>query len=433
MKEVQALVIGAGPSGLALAYQLGGDTLVLEKEASVGGLCRSITHQGAVFDIGGHSFHTPHPDVNELVNVLIAGQMEWQRRQAAVYTHGTLIPYPFQKNYDRIPDPAVVAACETGLKQVSGNAGQAQDFEEYIIRKFGPGIAEHFMLPYNRKLWARDLKNISCEWTSERVAGPKGQEEQFKTTQNQRKPLQADAAVGYPNSGGYEEIYKSFVPHIPKLELNSPLVFIDPGRREARTKDGSLYQYQFLVSTMPLPVLLRIIEDAPEAIIKLADDLKYLSLRVEFLLVNSTIETPVQRIYLADPSIPPHKISINNNSSDYLRALPQQAIMAEVSLSKYKPVDVGRVASDTVAFLCELGLLGSSQELLWNGHIDVKYAYPVYTHKRPELVRQIKDWLAKYHIYTIGRFGDWEYINSDKCIKKGLIIGRKLAQKYFAN
>ena len=59
MARVKGLVVGGGPSGLALAYGLGGDTLVLEKEATVGGLCRSIYHDGGVFDIGGHSFDTP--------------------------------------------------------------------------------------------------------------------------------------------------------------------------------------------------------------------------------------------------------------------------------------------------------------------------------------------------------------------------------------
>ena len=71
MKHIHTLIIGAGPSGLALAYGLQGDTLVLERESGVGGLCRSINHGGGVFDVGGHSFHTPHPEVYELVQKLL--------------------------------------------------------------------------------------------------------------------------------------------------------------------------------------------------------------------------------------------------------------------------------------------------------------------------------------------------------------------------
>ena len=427
-KEVQTLVVGGGPSGLAVAYSLQGNTLVLEKKTTVGGLCRSIYHEGGVFDIGGHSFHTPHKQVRELVHNLLDGGLYTQPRDARVYTHGTLIPYPFQKFFDRIPDPDVVRVCEEGLRNANGNVAEAENFEDYIICKFGQGIADNFMLPYNRKLWTRDLKQISCEWTSERVAVPKGESETFDTSGDKRKPLQPDSVVGYPQKGGYGEIYKSFIPHLPALELNSPVVHIDPHARIATTKSGRQYQWEILVSTIPLPVLVRIVHGTPAEIIALADQLEYMSLRVELLLVGRQLVTPIQRIYIADPEIPPHKIALNHNSSAHLRAQPRHAIMAEVSLSPEKPFNLNEIAPRTIAFLCELGILDSPEDIAWRGHVDVKYAYPIYTHQRPALVRGIKDWLAQYHIYTLGRFGDWEYINSDRCVMKGLTLGQELRQ-----
>ncbi len=429
-KSVQALVVGGGPSGLSVAYALQGDTLLLEKENSVGGLCRSIRVGQGVFDIGGHSFHTPFPEVYELVQELLDGGLTQQQRQAFVYTHNTLIPYPFQRYYDRIPDPAVVQACEQGLQQAAGNAGEAENFEEYILRKFGSGIAEHFMLPYNRKLWAREIDQISCEWTSERVAAPKGQSEKFDTQGGQRKPLQPDTRVGYPREGGYEEIYKAFVPHLPAVELNSTVVHIDPRHHIATTQDGRSYRYRFLVSTVPLPVLVRIVEGTPPEIVDLAGQLDFMSLRVLLLLAGRQLDTPIQRIYVADPDIPPHKIALNHNSSDYLRSQPVHAIMAEVSLSEQKAVDLETIAPRTIEFLCSVGVLDSPADIVWQGHIDAKYAYPVYTHKRPGIIRQLKTWLAAQDIYTVGRFGDWEYINSDKCVMKGLTLGRELRQRY---
>lgn len=430
MKAVGPLVIGAGPSGLAVAYSLQNNTLVLEKEATVGGLCRSIYHRGGVFDIGGHSFHTPHPEVYEIVQSLLEGGLDLQQRDARVFSHGVLIPYPFQKFFDHIPDPQVVQDCDEGLRNALGTGGDAENFEEYIIRKFGQGIADHFMLPYNRKLWARDIKKISCEWTSERVAAPKGEKERFDTSGGKRKPLQPDTQVGYPRRGGFEEIYRSFVPHLGRVELNTTIVHIDPLAKVATSADGRQYPWQFLVSTMPLPILVRLVEGTPDEIIAMADRLEYMSLRVELLLVGRQLDTPIQRIYVADPDIPPHKIALNHNSSDYLRAQPCHAIMAEVSLSPEKPVDVRSIAPKTIAFLQEIGILRSPSDVVWQGHVDVKYAYPVYTHDRPDLVRAIKAWMAQYDIYSLGRFGDWEYINSDKCVMKGLLLGRELRERY---
>jgi UDP-galactopyranose mutase len=162
----------------------------------------------------------------------------------------------------------------------------------------------------------------------------------------------------------------------------------------------------------------------------MADHLQYMSLRVELLLAGRELETPIQRIYCAEPEIPPHKIALNHNSSDSLRQRPRHAIMAEVSLSDEKPVRVEEIARRTIDLLCELGVLTSPQDIAWTGHLDVKYAYPVYTHDRLGLVQGIKEWMERHDIYTVGRFGDWEYINSDRCVHKGLQLGRELRLRY---
>lgn len=181
-----------------------------------------------------------------------------------------------------------------------------------------------------------------------------------------------------------------------------------------------------MVSSIPLPELVRCVRNVPEQLIELADQLEYMSLRVELLLANSPLLNAPQRIYVADPAIPPHKIAFNHHSSASLRARPRHAIMAEVSFSDQKPVNQDTIAEETARFLTEVGILKSPDEIVWSGHTIVKYAYPVYTHRRPGIVRQLKDYLKQLNIFTIGRFGDWEYINSDKCLKKGLDLAAEL-------
>lgn len=426
IRNVHTLIVGGGPAGLSVAYALQGDTLVLEREDRVGGLCRSIEVDGGVFDIGGHSFHTPHPDVHDLIDRLTPGGLFKQKRDARVYSHGTLIPYPFQRFYDRLPDPDIVRACEEGLSARTEGAEPPQNFEDFIIQQFGQGIADHFMLPYNRKLWARDISKISCEWTSERVAAPKGQTETFDTSGGERRPLQPDTRVGYPQEGGFEQLYKAFVSRVPAVECGCDVVSIDPVNRTASTADGREFAWERLVSSMPLPRLVRVVEGTPREIVAMADALEYMSLRVELILVGRRLDTEIQRIYCAEEHIPPHKIALNHNSSDSLRARPRHAIMAEVSISPEKSVDVNQIAARTIELLCDLNVLDSPSDVIWTGHVDVEFAYPVYTHERPGLVDGIKKWLEPSDIYTVGRFGDWEYINSDKCVNKGLQLGRRL-------
>ena len=428
MQRVQNLVIGAGPAGLAAAYALQGDTLVLEKDNDVGGLCRSIEHDGGIFDIGGHSFHTPYPDVADLLDRVTEGGLYRQKRDARVYALDTLIPYPFQQFYELLPDPDVVRECELGLREVeSCSSATPENFEEYIVQRFGPGIAKHFMLPYNRKLWARDIRSISCEWTSERVAAAKGATESFEERGGERTPLQPDTRVGYPATGGFQEIFHGLARHVPRLETSARVIAIDPARKGAVLADGREISWERLVTTVPLPELVRMVTDVPDFVVAAANALSYMSLRVELLLVGRRLDTEIQRIYSGQADIPPHKIALNHNSSDALRGREHHAIMAEVSVSPEKRVDVDEIAPRTIDLLCEVGVLKSPSDVIWTGHVDVEYAYPVYTHERPSLVTEIKDWLGGYQIYTVGRFGDWEYVNSDKCVHKGLSLGLKLA------
>ena len=357
---------------------------------------------------------------------MLPGGLFNQTRNAQVYTHGTLIPYPFQKFYDRIPDPDVVRECEAGLRAAAEAKQDATNFEDFIVQKFGRGVADHFMLPYNRKLWARDLSQVSCDWTGQRVAAAKGSEERFDTQGGVRRPLQAGTAVGYPHHGGFDEIYKAFVPHVPGLELRTTIAEIDPVAKTATTTKGKTYAWRSLVSTIPLPALLRMVTGLPDDLIRLGDRLEFLSIHVELLMTKRPLPTPIQRIYVSDPGILPHKIALNHNSSDSLRGRARHAIMAEVSHSQHKAVDLARVAPQTISLLCELGILEGPADIIWRGEVEATYGYPVYTMDRPRVVQQLKTELARHHIHTAGRFGEWEYINSDKCVHKGLALGQAL-------
>jgi protoporphyrinogen oxidase len=425
MRTVTNIIIGAGPSGLSLAYHLQGDTLILEKEDRIGGLCRSYRYENGFFDIGGHSFHSPFVEVNELVAKLMPGRLYRQKRDARIFFSGKLIPYPFQQFYEQTQDSVLVEECRRGLEH-RRNLSEATNLKEFIQYKFGDGIADHFMLPYNHKLWARDLKRISVEWTSERIASMKQENRDFAGQERLRKPLEASSEVAYPTGGGFEEIYKSFLPYIPALILNTEVVRIFPETKVIETGNGERYHYRRLISTMPLPVLLWLIAGAPPELVELSNRLEYFSLYVVFLLVGRRLPGTPQRVYIADPSVPPHKIVFNHNSSGYLQSLPQHAVMAEVSYSEYKPLEKEDILPRTINCLIEMGFLRNRNDVVWSHYTDVKIAYPVPTHDRRFIVNKIKSYLAELDIYTIGRFGEWDYINSDECIRRGMELASDL-------
>jgi len=424
MKNYKALVIGSGPTGIGTALGLENDCLVLEAGNEVGGFSMSIEINGAVFDYGGHSFHTPHPEVRDLVYSSL--DMFEQKRDARCLCFGDLIPYPFQKNYRQLSDPEIIKACEEGMKQTDDGQGSAH-FEDFINRRFGPGISEHFMLPYNRKLWGRDLKRLASDWTSQRVAAPEGEKESFDKKGGVRKPLQGNTSVGYPAKGGFGEIWKTLGKKIQNVELGKRVVRIDPKGKKVYTQDNEVYAYENLVSSMPINSLLELIDDCPTHLKELANQLDFLSLKLGLVVINHPVDTDIQRVYSAERHIPAHKTAINHNSSDYLRSLPKHGIMMEISEGPEKQLHRTDMKQWIAESLLEMQLIKSTSEIEQINIHDAKYAYPVPTHDRNEIVATIQNWLTPLKIFSVGRFGQWAYINSDEALHRGLLTGRTIA------
>ena len=423
------VIIGAGPSGIGAGLILQNDCKILEASTSVGGFSRSIEIKGAIFDYGGHSFHTPHPEVRDLVfNSL---DMYSQKRNAVCYSYGKVIPYPFQKNFRQLDDEKVIAECAAGLDNLPQDVDKSQfdNFEDFIIKRFGDGIAEHFMLPYNRKLWGRDLSRMAADWTASRVAAPEGVKEKFDLTGGKRKPLQADTEVAYPATGGFGEIYTAIGKRLKDVEFNKRIIKVDPKSKTVYASDGSSYKYENLVSSISIVDFLPMIEGVPKRILDLTKELDYLSMTLGLVVINHPVDTDIQRFYSADPTIASHKTAINHNSSDYLRGLKHHGIMMEISTGPEKQLYRNDMEQWIVDSLLDLGAIKSSNEVEEIQIHNVKYSYPVPTKNRNTLMDEIKEWLAENDIYTLGRFGEWAYINSDKAIFRGLELGKFLASK----
>jgi protoporphyrinogen oxidase len=415
MLHSPVLIIGAGPAGLSAGYELQREARILERSHEVGGLARSVELDDGLFDIGGHSFHTPHPRVLSLVKSLMDGNWSEQQRDAQVFYRGQLIPYPFQHSFEHINDPDVVQECRNALP-LPGSDRSFANYEEWIISKFGHGVARHFMFPYNRKLWARDLRSMSCEWVAERVAGAG-----TPGKKDRRQPLLAESVVGYPEEGGFGRIFEAMAASGAPVDFGVEVIEIDPARRTVRSKDGRSWHYDRLISTMVLPELLKLIVGCPSDLIEAAAQLQFVSLKVLLILIGDPLHNAPQRLYVADPDVLPHKLAFNHKSSASLRSRDTQALIAEVSFSSEKSIPADEeLCPQTIEWLSKQGVIPGGTPILATKVLTIRYGYPVYTHARAKILSRILPYLLSLGIHSIGRFGAWQYINSDECIRQGL-------------
>ncbi len=351
--------------------------------------------------------------------------MEEQPRQAWCHVRGNLIPYPFQKHFALLNDAAIVTECRTGL------AGAKRDrrccnFDDYIELRYGAGIARHFMRPYNEKLWGGELTRLAVDWTAERMAAPEGVREP-SPRDGVRMPLDAETRVCYPARGGFGEIFRALARRIPRLRLGQEIVRIDPRARSLQMANGQAVGWRKIVSTVPLPKLLALLPEVPAEVQEAVARLEVLPVHLVLIALESRLNTLMQRIYCCDPEFPGHKIVLNHNSSAYLRQR-RHGIQVEVS-GHGRPLETdGTLTESVLRGLITIGIIKGRGEVRATRVVGLPFGYPVPTHERLDSVERIRRWLSGLGIHTVGRFGEWAYINSDEALYRGICLGTSLAR-----
>lgn len=434
MIDVDTLIIGAGPSGLSAAYRLLAngttDFLILEGSDAVGGLCQSlVTNDGAVFDVGGHSFHTPHTRVKQIVDTLTEpyGGLEYSQRDARILFHGTEIPYPFQQYFDKLPDEELKEECRAGLESVKDTSPDRSNLLVYLYTKFGYGITDHFMRPYNEKLWSVNLERIVPSWAGERIASStKG----TFSYGDKRKPLETDTFVGYPRVHGFVGIFQAMANAIGrhKIAFNTKVLVVSAFEDTVlvfaeRFGVQTTYRARRLISTIPITTLAKMIPGFSKEHDEIENELFHTSMILHLAEVSGYakgLETP-QRLYVSSDECPAHKIAFNNLSTTQWSQSKTKAIMFECSYFDKPPSEpmIRNMQHQNLSFLANHGYIASdvpiSQSIIY-----VKYSYPIYTQGYSNVVAILKEGLSRLNIYSIGRFGSWSYVNSDGCIHEAL-------------
>ncbi|HEY0748099.1 MAG TPA: FAD-dependent oxidoreductase [Steroidobacteraceae bacterium] len=311
--------------------------------------------------------------------------------------------------------------------EAKNTARAPRNFEEFIYTVWGRGVAEHFAIPYNSKLWAVPLSEMETSWLGGRVPLPDLEEMIDGALRPVGRPMGPNARFGYPLRGGFQALMNGFLDRIEgKLKVNAQVVRIDPHEHELDLSDGTTYRYDHLISTMPLPLLVKTLGDhAPPAVRDAASRLRHVSVRCVNLGIGRENITDKHWIYYPGKSVF-HRIFVQGNASPHCNAPGGFALTCEITYSPHKPLPcegddlIDRCIEDCI----NVGIIRDDDPIVARNQVDMPYAYVVYDHGRARNVELIRNWLRTHSIELAGRYSEWEYYNSDHAF----LAGRKAAK-----
>lgn len=418
-------ILGGGITGVTLARLLddqGVDWQLFEASDRLGGLCRSETVDGFVADrAGGHIIFSKHKDVLDFVlDALDDLGTHQSQRKSAIWYRGNFVQYPFENGLGDLPKEdnfqCLTAYIEAEFARRMG-APQPKNFRDWCLWRFGEGISEKFMFPYNEKIWKTDLAEMSTRWVAGRVPDAPVADVIRASVGIRTEGYKHQSIFWYPLEGGFESIVKGIARPLAADRLHV-------GRRVAaleKTSDGYLVDgehFDRVVSTIPLPELGKILAGQPDEVRSAFETLPFTSVASILVALDRPDDSDRSWIYFPHPENGPfNRMTHISNYSPRNAPAGKSALMAEVT---YKgEIDADEVMAETVAGIVRCGF-AKEDEVLFSRVWKNKYAYIVYTQDLEEKLEVVKGHLGAQGIDILGRFGNYDYFNSDQCIKAAM-------------
>ncbi|MCW2389676.1 protoporphyrinogen oxidase [Sphingobium sp. B11D3B] len=175
--SVDVAIIGAGPAGLTAAYLLtkaGLRVTVIEKDsAQVGGISRTVEHEGFRFDIGGHRFFSKSQEVVDLWNEILPHDFIERPRMSRIYYQGRFYSYPLRA-FEALRNLGIIRSTLCMLSYAKAKIAPikpVRSFEDWVVNQFGRKLYSIFFKTYTEKVWGMPCDTMSADWAAQRIKG----------------------------------------------------------------------------------------------------------------------------------------------------------------------------------------------------------------------------------------------------------------------
>jgi len=442
----KAVIIGAGPAGLTVAYELaraGHRTVVLEADDQVGGLSKTLSHRGFLFDIGGHRFFTKVSIVEKMWHDVLGPELLTRPRLSRIYYRQHFFDYPLRPfNVVAGLGPVETIRCIASYTRARLFPKHPEaDFETWVSNRFGTRLFDTFFRTYTEKVWGIKCCEISADWAAQRIqslslfkvvanaflrgarlggSAPKSLIEQFLYPRRGPGQMWARTAEIVQQYGS-DVVLRA---PVQRVQHSSGLVI-------GVQTDESFYTGEHYISSMPVRDLIRCLDPAPpQPVRQAAERLHYRDYLAVCLICSRKNLFPDNWIYVHDPGVHVGRIQNYGNWSSAMVPRPGASCLG----LEYFCFEGDELWSMTDAELVALGTSEISRlGLLKPADVEegvvlrVPKAYPVYDATYQESLEEIRAWLTGVrNLQLIGRNGMHRYNNQDHSMLTGMLAAKNV-------
>lgn len=415
------VILGAGIAGLGASYALykkSEKSIIFEKDSTYGGLCGNFTIDGFRFDRFVHFTFSKDEHVNAIFN---ASSPEIYRHKPEAYNvyKGLWIKHPAQNNLFPLSQEEKDAIIKDFLSRKSPDTIPVNNYEDWLRLQFGDYFAEHFPMVYTRKYWMKEAHELRTEWVGQRVYQPSVEEVIIGSKTSETPNTYYAKEMRYPKYGAYKQFLKVMA-EVADIRYNKEVIKIDPLNRIVTFSDGETIGYGRLISSLPLPEMVKIVEGIPTEVINAANKLECTcGYHVSIGLKTKNIP-PYLWWYIYDEdnlSARVHSPSLKSpdNAPEGCCSLQMEVYCKQGEYTEQE------IRDKTVGKLIERGFI-KEEDILFVHLGYEKYANVIFTEPIYEARQIVRDYLTSVGIETIGRFGEWDYLWSDQALLSGLKI-----------
>jgi len=444
------VVLGAGPAGLAAAHELsrhGRPVTVLEAQSQVGGLSRTVHHQGYKFDLGGHRWFTKNQDLDAWFHRVLSGELVPVERISRIHFGGRYFRYPIEFG-ELVRELGLGFMADAGSRYLWSALRQCVaskapvDMRQAYIAQFGSRLFEMFFEQYSEKVWGRPCHELSADWVSQRSKGLSIWS-MLRDALGQRKGEVASLIerFHYP-AAGYGRLPERLADDVVRqggtVVLGAKVVSVEchgPGDYALVYECGGqrqTLQANAVLSTVPLGALVRMLSPAcPPSVSAAAAALKFRALVTVNLMIRRPRVSDDTWVYVQDKDVLFGRLHEPKNWS---AAMVPDAAHTSLVLECFctRGDGIWTMGDQEIVQRCvqdleqRLGLLTAADV---EGALVVRTpnAYPVYDLAYGDHVAAIRSHLGGLPgLHILGRGGTFRYNNADHSVEMGLLLAQKL-------